>query len=274
MKTLLTLSLFRRLKDTTPHLVRVTEWQALKYLTTPRHDIVAKSKLPLWSPTQFLDGTTRCTANALQIHWLVYDIDDGLTEFDTWQIWAKLGYTVAAHTSYSHTPKHPKYRIAIPLLEPIPAKEWYRASEAALELWRDVVGIGIPDLSAIHDRARVYYQYGVAPDAVHSSARNSGVFLELDYQHIPKEEDVAPKVRRTRTHIADADTMLDTQVREAVAYHVGAILQGNEARQITCPSCGRNSVHYSIDLTLAGSTKWPTCNRLNKCGWYGHLKEL
>ncbi len=70
-------------------------------------------------------------------------MDDGLSSFDSWQIWGKLGYTVAAHTSYSHTPEHHKYRIALPLLEPIPASDWPRAAIAANELWAKVVGVGV-----------------------------------------------------------------------------------------------------------------------------------
>ena len=268
-----TLSLFRTLWDTQTHHCEVTEARALEYLTTPRKT-TAKNKLPLWSPTEFTPGSTRLGANAVAIHWLVFDMDDGLSSFDSWQIWGKLGYTVAAHTSYSHTPEHHKYRIALPLLEPIPAIDWPRAAIAANELWAKVVGVGVPDSSALNDRARAYYQYGFQPGKAHNSGIHIAGNLRLKYGHIGVSSEVRRAPRMTRKHIADADTMLDTRVREAIAHHTGAKIQGNEARQIRCPGCGQDTVHFSIDLTLAGSTKWATCNRLNNCRWYGHLKEL
>ena len=84
-----------------------------------------KMSIPLWSPTRF-KGEKRASSNALDVHCLVYDIDDGESDFESWRVFGEHVLTYA-HTSFSHTPEHPKYRIIMPLRQPIPAEDWSRA---------------------------------------------------------------------------------------------------------------------------------------------------
>ena len=263
-------------------------------LSTPIHtSIENKSQLPLWSPTTF-DGT-RSTKNAQSISMLVYDMDDGDSSFDVWCLFAQRGWTTIAHTSASHSPNHHKYRVIIPLASPLPKSDWDRVWRASFELWMDVVGIGVPDTKAIKDLARVYFRYGwtrdsklemmdgskvwpqshpCSPAQYHRSGYWIGRPLELKYDHIqlPKPKP-RPKFDRTKSQTLDS-AMMDPQLRERVGVNAGGRIVGDYIKHIQCPSCGRKSVFYSIDPSMGNSTKWPSCNRINKCGWWGKLETL
>ena len=263
-------------------------------LSTPIHtSIENKSQLPLWSPTTF-DGT-RSTKNAQSISMLVYDMDDGDSSFDVWCLFAQRGWTTIAHTSASHSPNHHKYRVIVPLASPLPKSDWDRVWRASFELWMDVVGIGVPDTKAIKDLARVYFRYGwtrdsklemmdgskvwpqshpCSPAQYHRSGYWIGRPLELKYDHIqlPKPKP-RPKFDRTKSQTLDS-AMMDPQLRERVGVNAGGRIVGDYIKHIQCPSCGRKSVFYSIDPSMGNSTKWPSCNRINKCGWWGKLETL
>lgn len=263
-------------------------------LSTPIHtSIEDKIKLPLWSPTTF-DGT-RSTKNAQSISMLVYDMDDGDSSFDVWCLFAQRGWTTIAHTSASHSPNHHKYRVIVPLASPLPKSDWDRVWRASFELWMDVVGIGVPDTKAIKDLARVYFRYGwtrdsklelddgskvwpqshpCSPAQYHRSGYWIGRPLELRYDHIelPKPKP-RPKFDRTKSQTLDS-AMMDPQLRERVGINAGGRIVGDYIKHIQCPSCGEKSVFYSIDPSMGNSTKWPSCNRINKCGWYGKLETL
>ena len=270
-----------------------------KALLTPwsRLNIKEKKQLPLWSPTVFRNDR-RSGANAHALYFLVYDLDDGLTSFDTWRLFHK--YLVMAHTSFSHRPQHHKYRIILPLANPIPATEWERASQAALDMWKSMVGRGEPDLGALHDKARAYFRYGIPhpesnimadhpmfPNNYHQTAWSIGDPLDLKYDHIKiKRMDlllsgIRPKsVKYNKPRVysngktALSEVMMSSAFRSSMAVQCGGTVQGNQVRYVTCPGCGRKSVYFSIDLTLPSATKWPTCNHLNKCGWWGRFEDL
>lgn len=263
-------------------------------LSTPIHtSIEDKIKLPLWSPTSF-DGT-RSTKNAQSISMLVYDMDDGDSSFDVWCLFAQRGWTTIAHTSASHSPNHHKYRVIVPLASPLPKSDWDRVWRASFELWMDVVGIGVPDTKAIKDLARVYFRYGwtrdsklelddgskvwpqshpCSPAQYHRSGYWIGRPLELKYDHIqlPKPKP-RPKFDRNQSQTLDS-AMMDPQLRERVGINAGGRIVGDYIKHIQCPSCGKKSVFYSIDPSMGNSTKWPSCNRINKCGWWGKLETL
>jgi len=261
--------------------------QLARALTTPVASGQQKQHIPMWSPTTF--NGTRSKANAVAINCLVYDMDDGLTAFDTWRLFGD--WAVIAHTSFSHKPHWHKYRVILPLANPIPATDWDRAATAANELWIDVVGRGMPDQSAINDAARGYYRYTI-PEATrtakhpmhtahyHQTAVHLGVpYLDLDYSHVPvPKRFVRPKPMQTTLRGTETKTvrmaMLDPGVRLAVANQIGATVNGNNVRNITCPNCAHNEVYYTIDPETIGGVVWPRCNRQNKCGWFGTLEDL
>lgn len=290
MRTYWRFTTFSNLRDTRAVEHCLTFDKLVKGFTTIPNKTLTKEKkdLPLWSPTTFT-GNRRAGKNANYIYFLVFDIDDGFTTFDTWRLFHE--YNVIAHTSFSNRPQWNKYRIILPLEEPVPAKDWARASVAAKNVWEGIVGVGEPDSSALNDRARAYFRYGIPmppseemtahhpmhPVNYHRTAWNVGKPFRLEYEHIVVQEPVrkkyVPKVY-SNGKAAISEVMMDPQFRLAFANKAGASIEGNEARYITCPQCNRNTVHFSIDPSIPTTYKWPTCNHVNSCGFWGRFEDL
>jgi uncharacterized protein (DUF927 family) len=108
-----------------------------------------KEGSPAWSPVSYKNGTTRGNANVESISMLVADIDDGQA-FD--EIKPKLdGYSYLAHSSFSHSLEQPKYRVILPLSQPVPVADWPL-------IWAQFNAFlgGIND-PATKDPARIYF---------------------------------------------------------------------------------------------------------------------
>ena len=279
MKNIL-LSLFPNIKTNKPRQISRPLDIVIQSLLSPLQGITEKQSISLWSPTTF-EGT-RSGANARYVSMLVYDIDDGIAPYSSWRLFTD--YCVLAHTSFSHSAAHHKYRIILPLATPIPAGDWSRASIAARELWDFTVGRGEPDNKALKDVARVYYRYAhklnnhsVCKDHplynLQQEDYHLGPLLDLDYSHIeiPK---VQPRTYKPMGKRSMQDVMLDRTFRAAAADKLGAKIVGNNARNILCPNCNRNTVYFSIDLSLPNATKWPTCNHDRNCKYWGSFEDL
>jgi len=285
--TTIQISMFDSLTNTRVKRTALTIDGLAQWLTSTSGKHTDKKALPLWSPTIFA-SENRSKNGAKEITCLVYDLDDGITAFDTWRLWTD--FFVIAHTSFSHKPHHNKYRIVLPLAKPIPATDWSRAYQAAQHLWDSVVGRGIPDQSALHDAARVYFRFAlpVNKDGIdddhplashkwHKCAVHKANLLDLDYTHIEiKEIKPEPKFVRKYSNGKGSlrDAFEDVTVRKAIAVQVSAQIQNNEARHIKCPKCNRQSVHFSIDLQMPGATKFPTCNHVHSCGFWGKFADI
>ena len=243
-------------------------------MTTPvSQDAEKKDDLPLWSPTLF--SGNRSKSNAEYASCLVFDVDDGLSDFDQWRNFKT--WNVIAHTSFSHTPEHPKYRIILPLEKPIPCADWEKVWRAALELWRFCGCDGEPDLKALKDPARMYYRYALPKEGAehHQSVFHAGLYdCDFDYSHIELPKPKPPRVRGSGFETVN-DAIIDTQVREVIASKLGCSISGNKAHSITCPHCHRDDVYFFIDISNHPSPlKGWKCNHVNSCGGYGNLTEL
>jgi hypothetical protein len=276
-------SIFPTIKTRTPQIVDFDINTINLGLTTPVQTTNQKDKLPLWSPTIFKQN--RSGANALYLTMLVYDIDDG-TSLDSWRCFAD--HHVIVHTSFSHKPNYNKFRIIIPLKTPINAKDWNRAHIAAIDHWNKRVGVGSPDMKAIKDVARIYYRYSIptnnqskdsplSPSNYHYSTYWNGELFDLKYDYVEIEKKEYKKIKYERNKSLDlADVMLDTNFRYQCANRLNANIVGNSAKHIPCPSCNRNSVVFSLDISVPNSIKWPKCNHIGagKCNWYGGFEML
>lgn len=262
-----------------PQQVEVSLRNLAKALMMPSKPFPVREKksLPLWSPTIFAGN--RSGANAIEISCLVFDLDDG-TDW-AWRLgWDEYHYI--AHTSFSHSEQVHKWRIILPLEEPVIATDWKRASQAAKQLWDKVVGEGEPDSSALTDCARMYYRYATPARGDNhlqaAKAHKGSKFLRLDYSHIPKEEK-KPRYHRWVSRKPGAKVGIEAlfhnpEFRMGIASKVGASINGNVARDILCPQCGKREVYFSIDPSLPHAVLWPHCNRANKCQWWGRLEDL
>ncbi len=95
----------------------------------------AKRDLRLWSPALYRPGADkRGSESVTHVSCLVLDYDDGTPIADasvTWSSWFHL-----VHTTWSHTPEHPKFRLVMPLAFPVPAEDWSKVWSWAEEVAR------------------------------------------------------------------------------------------------------------------------------------------
>jgi hypothetical protein len=91
-----------------------------------------KRNLRLWAPDLYVPGAKRGGDGVIHLSCLVLDYDKGLP-FDEaqprWRAWFHV-----AHSTWSHRPDRPKYRIILPLAAPVAAADWRRVWSWAQEL--------------------------------------------------------------------------------------------------------------------------------------------
>jgi putative DNA primase/helicase len=108
-----------------------------------------KTGAQAWSPTKYKPGATRGNGGVESISCAVLDIDNG-TPLEN--VRRKLdGYAFLAHSSFSHTDEHPKYRIILPLNTASPAQNW-PLHWARINHW-----LGHINDPATKDQARIYF---------------------------------------------------------------------------------------------------------------------
>jgi hypothetical protein len=92
----------------------------------------AKKDLRLWSPVKYRDGwKERGTEGVTHVSCLVLDYDAGVRIPEATGVWSELFHLV--HTTWSHTPEHPRFRVILPLAVPVPAAEFERLWDWAYE---------------------------------------------------------------------------------------------------------------------------------------------
>jgi hypothetical protein len=83
----------------------------------------AKKDLRLWSPVKYRDGwRERGSEGVTHVSCLVLDYDAGVPIPEATSIWSD--YFHLFHTTWSHTPEHPKLRLILPLAVPCPAERF------------------------------------------------------------------------------------------------------------------------------------------------------
>ena len=83
----------------------------------------AKRDLRLWSPAVYREGAVeRGTEGVSHVSCLVLDYDAGARIPEATAPFA--GYFHLVHTTWSHTPAHPKFRVILPLSVAVPAGKW------------------------------------------------------------------------------------------------------------------------------------------------------
>lgn len=80
---------------------------------------VHKDSSPVWSPTLF-SGSSRRQEHAVSVCALVFDFDHGRPELPI----SKVGVCHLWHTTARHSPQNPRWRLVIPLDEPVPSAMW------------------------------------------------------------------------------------------------------------------------------------------------------
>lgn len=262
------ISLIRNCRDTHPWQKMMTFDELARMLTTFRPaPAMGKDALPAWLPASF--SGKRCARNVIEVCAFVLDIDDGTTlsrGMDLWQ-----GHAKILHTSWSHTPEKPKFRIVFPLAEPVPASHWKRTW---LELSRRARASAVTLDVKCCNGDRIYYLPATSPESDQRvGVAMPGRPLEVDWRSLP-DIDALRKERHVRYYAKppSGPDYKDAADRERLATRIGATMSGdNRAHHITCPQCGEHSVWYFIDPERM---TWARCNHRLTCGWEGPLDRL
>ena len=268
-------SLFRDAYDRNPKPTNWSLWAIYYALTTPR---VEQDKLssPAWSPARYEEGATRSRAAVRTISCLVFDFDDGQ---DPCAAYAHFqGYQALAHTSWSHTPERPKFRLILPLAAPIPGSLWSR-------VWKRLQCAGAD--SACSDPSRLFFLPSIRHESwPFESWTFDGQLLDLTEVAEEVAREKPPPWKRAQARATLSSRQLkgaqrrvlqtDPNARRKVGERIGGThvapgLPEEAYRHIPCPQCGRADVYFFVDperMTRA------YCNHRKSCGFSSRLEEL
>jgi hypothetical protein len=131
--------------------------QLVKMLTTFR-ELADKRRARCWSPTLYADGmTSRSNAGIAEVSALVFDLDRVPPDPKRLE-----GVCWIGHTTWSHTTLAPRWRVTVPLAQPVPSTSWG-------DVWRRARAALCPEADpSCKDASRQYYlpsrPSGVAPE--------------------------------------------------------------------------------------------------------------
>lgn len=257
---------------------QVVTWPQMCRALTHHVEVPVKERAWAWSPV-VIEGDRRCNEAVREVTAVVLDLDSG-TDIDS-QLARFTAWRYVAHTSFSHAPHHPKARIVLPLLVPIPVSCWPRA-------WRwaqDQAGQHADE--AAKDASRVYFLPSCPPGAPRKTWLNDDDLLPtLDLRPFdslppPYRADRRPiPPVRTRPVALPSDSAADRVTRERWAWDpalrrraadmAGAHVAGNTAKGLPCPACSRPSVWFYIE---GNTSPFARCSHKNSCGWFGPVWE-
>jgi hypothetical protein len=264
-------SWFRGLLDTDPkHVVRTLE-EVARRLTAYLHG--PKEALPLWSPALYRSGGHRQKSDVLSVSMLVLDYDDGTPIENAEGIWGPWAHIV--YTTPSHRPDTPRFRVVLPLAEPVEAKDWPQ-----VWAWAERRAGKTIDRKC-KDESRMYYGHGGEDSAIaYAAQRLDRPLLWLDLDRLPparpKWTPLPEPPRRTLTAYEAADdavrllkTCPDTRRRAGVL--AGGTVGDEHVRGVRCPKCGRDSVWWPIEPQTVPVAM---CSHRQSCDWTGSIAEV
>lgn len=271
---------FRSALDRVPRRLRLTWPQLVRALTTFRvfPGLQDKRRLPAWAPVRYRDGATRGAAGVEAVSLLVLDYDGGTAIDDACRAWADWPHVL--HTSWSHTPDAPRFRLVLPLEEPVPAQHWPAAWRWAEQLARER---GTTPDPACKDVGRMYFRPAIRAGGWPHEARvheGGGRCLRLELASELRQPPARPHRRprgpvsvswRRRQAVLRAVLAEDADARRWAAEALGMQVRGAVARCGPCPQCGRRDVWWPIDPRRPMGGR---CNHRDSCGWRGSLLDV
>src|SRR5688572_7059952 len=152
---LITISLFASKSATVPEVTDLSWTDLCRHLSTPA--VREEKDGPLFSPALFYPAY-RLKKNVRSVSLLVLDCDHGADVGDSLRLWADMGLACLSYTTHSHLRRtdsnpgaEPRFRIVVPLAEPIPADLY-----PALWRWAAAQCGGRID-EAAKDSSRMFY---------------------------------------------------------------------------------------------------------------------
>lgn len=158
-----------------------------------------------WIPCSMIDPSwKRNQENIDKAYFIVLDIDSGMQLEDVRK--RIVGYEALIHSSYSHSEEKPKWRVVLPLAEPIPAREVGKIFDIFQERFDELL-----DASCGHDPARLYYTPACPADAEHlfHYEHIEGAFLDgqaiLEAYKSSSSAALATSVLPVSTHVSSSE---------------------------------------------------------------------
>jgi len=234
-----------------------------------------KRRLPCWAPVRF-DGEGAAASVVAVVSCLVLDIDEGAEVEPALDRCAP--FTVALHTSWSHQEAAPRFRLVLPLSQPVVGERWSEAWSVAVD------ALALPVDRGCRNANRRY----LLPARPQPSSPCSAEVCDTD-ECIDLAAMLAdPPSRRASEpprRIVVPSHRVQSAIRHRLAHepgarrrlaeHLGASSRGSGREEravgLTCPACGRPSVWFLIAPERATRAR---CNHANSCGWSGPITEL
>ncbi len=268
----------------------------LRYISAPSLQEL-KHKIPMWSPCTFKQGY-RSKANALQVSAFVVDSDQGFSLFTAAKLMYDTGYRHLLHATVSHDEKvRHKFRVILPLDQPIPAEDWNLAWNLGAEYWKNLTGSSLD--TACKDVSRCYAVHVKPPRSEACIVNMQGSLFPLHKLLQARKQIEAENRKKAEQSISLRDKYMATKYnrvlspaqqhrvdthqrkaltpaeRQSIAVSKGGRITGDIVRGIVCPNCNRRSVWFYIDPSSHAIPMYSArCNHKNSCNWYGKLTEL
>lgn len=188
-----------------------------------------------WSPVTYRPGTTRGKDNVEQVHALVLDIDHN--DLPT-HLLAGLEYV--AHTTFSHAPDDPRWRVVLPLTHPVEGEDWPNFWLRANAYFGGCVD------PQTKDRSRIFYLPSCMPGALHESKKQHGLLLDpASLPDVPQYQPPEFTSRRNGAIHAVADDGLSQWAQRFAGAKLDELAHMG-------PATGRNAACNRVAFLLAG----------------------
>ena len=262
------ISRFRNVYDNRPWSLEVsfselrrllTEWQA------PRR---IKTHTPCWSPASYPEGATRGKRTVRAVSAVVFDCDDGTPAHAARTAFA--GWCQIGHTSWSHSHQTPKWRLVLPLAEPVPGQDWPAAFAAALQMWAMFMPAGSQPDRRCRDASRLFFLpvYRAGQDD-RAAWADEGELMRLEYTpgQVAPKADAAPKKTWQVLPVIRHRLRHEAAARAALGALVGGVARGGLIVGVPCPACQEPSARWPID---PDRSRGGYCGN-EECDWAGPL---
>ena len=205
-----------------------------------------------WSPVTYRPGTTRGKANVEAVHALVLDVDHALPP---WTLLER--YEYVGHTTHSHTPENPRWRITLPLSRAVNGTDWPGFWLRAQAFFGSCVD------PAAKDSSRIYFLPSCPPGAQHEVRQQHGEFLDPD--SLPQVPQYEPPPRATTQPRVLSRYLADWAMRFAIAKIDMVALQVKPGRNDACNRAAYTLAGLVTDRAHEIRPEWITEQLLEAC---------
>lgn len=228
-----------------------------------------------------------------KMNFIVFDIDGGYKYPTIEDINPDArSFTFLIYPTYSYTEDKPKYRVIIPLANPVPSQCWkdiYHPQITGVFNWlvNDKTAALTLDMSC-SDPNRLYYLPSIkkgnnVPDPI----LNMGKDYTIKYKYTPPD----PRPKRFGFKGAkhgshqEINTVIaykynhDKDSRLAAAEDLGCTIKNNRAEGFSCPWCGGTDTYFYVESNKKdkdGTDLFSpaTCKHVKTCGYIDSLYQL